>query len=275
MSDPSRHNILHHTLSSVQFLSLLPVHRLTSDSEPIDFSRSAYTFPVAGLLIAIPSALALHLASAIGLDAFIVSAIAITVQIIATGALHEDGLADVVDGFWGGGTREHKLEIMRDSAIGTYGMLALISTFTLRVLLLATIIRQAGPVGAMFLYLAVGSISRLAILQPWGTLPVARTTDNSDRDQDGKAKSGLSVRYGAPSLADFVRACILSVPALVIIFFGFGVAPFLLALLLFEAAVLAVSYLALKHIGGHTGDVLGVTQQMSEIGLLLGVTIAM
>jgi len=275
MNDPSRQGVFRHTLSSLQFLSRLPVHRLTFKSQPIDFSRSTYTFPVAGLLITLPSALALYLANLGGLDALVVSLITVAVQIIVTGALHEDGLADVVDGFWGGTTRERKLEIMRDSTIGTYGVLALICSVSLRVLLLAATIRHIGPVGALLLYLAVGSLSRLAILQPWSALPPARTSDTSDPNTGGKQRSGLSARYGTPSWAVFIRACILSAPALFIILFGFGLAPLLLSLLLLEAAILVVSYLALKHVGGHTGDVLGATQQISEIGLLLGVTIAM
>jgi adenosylcobinamide-GDP ribazoletransferase len=65
-------------------------------------------------------------------------------QALATGALHEDGLADSADGLWGGGTRERRLEIMRDSRIGSYGALALILSVLLRWSALAALL-DAGP----------------------------------------------------------------------------------------------------------------------------------
>ena len=61
------------------------------------------------------------------------AALAVAATVAVTGALHEDGLADVADGFGGGATRERKLEIMRDSRIGTYGVCALILSFILRI----------------------------------------------------------------------------------------------------------------------------------------------
>jgi len=265
-------NLWRDTLASTQFLSRLPVHRIKRADTPIDFSKSAYTFPLAGVAIALPSAVTLYVALTVGLDSLVAAIIAVTVHLFVTGALHEDGLADVADGFWGGATRERKLEIMRDSAIGTYGTLALICSIALRVALLAALMRQMDSLAVVALYLSIASLSRLAILQPWAALPPARPTDSSS--SDNKVSSGLSARYGSPTLADFIRALILSVPALVVILFGVGIAPLLLALFLLEATVLIVSHVTLKHVGGHTGDVLGATQQMSEIGLLLGLTIA-
>ena len=114
-------NLWRDTLASTQFLSRLPVHRIKGTDIPIDFSKSAYTFPLAGVIISLPSAVTLYVALIAGLDNLVAAIIAVTVHLLVTGALHEDGLADVADGFWGGATRERKLEIMRDSAIGTYG----------------------------------------------------------------------------------------------------------------------------------------------------------
>ncbi|MGI9356048.1 MAG: adenosylcobinamide-GDP ribazoletransferase, partial [Rhizobiaceae bacterium] len=178
------------------------MHRITAANTPIDFSKSAYTFPLAGIIIALPGAAALYLALAVGLDSWIAAIAAVTVLLLVTGALHEDGLADVADGFWGSGTRERKLEIMCDSTIGTYGTLALICSIALRVSLLAALIRQIEPLPVVALFITVAGLSRLAVLQPWRVLPAARPTNSSDTD--GKAISGLSARYGSPNMTSFI-----------------------------------------------------------------------
>src|SRR5262249_10374713 len=88
--------------------------------------RASWALPLAGVLVALVGAAAYWLAHAAGLPSLSAGALALTATLLATGCLHEDGLADVADGFGGGATRERKLAIMRDSRIGSYGTCALI-----------------------------------------------------------------------------------------------------------------------------------------------------
>ena len=79
---------------------------------------------------------------------------------VVTGGLHEDGLADVADGFGGGASQERKLAIMRDNRIGTYGVAAMVFSILLRILAIVSI---AGAASVAMALLAAGALSRAAI----------------------------------------------------------------------------------------------------------------
>src|SRR6202047_4701673 len=115
-----------------------------SHSTPIggaDIARASWALPVVGMLIGLLGALVYGIAFRFNLPPLVGAALAVTATLAVTGCLHEDGLADTFDGF-GGGSRERKLEIMRDSRIGTYGACALTLSLLLRVGALASL---AGP----------------------------------------------------------------------------------------------------------------------------------
>src|SRR5215470_5966837 len=90
-----------------------------------DLARASWALPVAGALVGALAGLAYCIAYWAGLPSLPAAVLALAATLAATGCLHEDGLADTVDGFGGGKNREHKLEIMRDSRVGTYGACAL------------------------------------------------------------------------------------------------------------------------------------------------------
>ena len=100
---------------------------------PLDIPRIAWAAPVAGAVVGLVGALVLALTALLGLPPLLRAGLATAALVAATGALHEDGLADVADGFGGGATRARKLEIMRDSRIGAYGAIALALSLILRV----------------------------------------------------------------------------------------------------------------------------------------------
>src|SRR5690348_3107689 len=102
-------------------------------SAPLDIDRIAWAAPVAGVVVGLIGALALALTTLLGLPPILRAGLATAALVIATGALHEDGLADVADGFGGGATRARKLEIMRDSRVGAYGAIAIALALILRV----------------------------------------------------------------------------------------------------------------------------------------------
>src|ERR1700679_2679481 len=99
----------------------------------LDIDRIAWAAPVAGVAVGLIGALALALATLLGLPMLLRAGLATAALVVATGALHEDGLADVADGFGGGATPARKLEIMRDSRVGAYGAIAIALALILRV----------------------------------------------------------------------------------------------------------------------------------------------
>src|SRR5450755_4275560 len=108
-----------------------------------------WAFPVAGLAVGALSGISLSLARAAGANPSIAALAALAVGLLVTGALHEDGLADFWDGIGGGRTRERKLEIMRDSAIGSFGAAALFIALAVRWSAIAAIADPGAAVAAL------------------------------------------------------------------------------------------------------------------------------
>lgn len=257
-----------HICESVAFLSILPVQ--SNEGEP-DFARSAYTFPIAGLVIGILPAASYFVAARWGLPPLACAALCVLLLIVITRGLHEDGLADVADGFWGGHTRERKLTIMRDSTIGTFGALALIATVLVRTIFLAEIGSRLSDAATALTILIVAALSRAAILYPWTVLPSARSgTDMGE----AKPAASLAARYGAPTRYVFGIAAILTIPLILALALTAGFAATCVALVAATAVTLALNRLSLFHIGGRTGDTLGATQQLCEWGLYVGLAMA-
>src|SRR5262252_3311070 len=123
--------------ASLAFSTRLPVVRGSETANAV--ANAAWAFPVTGLVVGLIGALVYVLAHRFGLPAWPAAALAVAATLLVTGALHEDGLADTVDGFGGGATREQKLDIMRDSRIGAYGVCALMLSLVMRVSVLASL----------------------------------------------------------------------------------------------------------------------------------------
>ncbi len=222
--------------------------RFPVDPAPVT-PDSAWAFPLAGLAVGAAAALVLWSAAALGLPPGPAAGLALAVMVIVTGALHEDGLADAADGFWGGRDRDRRLEIMRDSRVGSYGVLALALSLLLRWSALAALAASGGAVAAL---IAAAVLSRAAMLWPMSVLPHARA-------------DGLSRLAGRPGRRTLMLAALL---ALGLALAAVSVAALLLAPLLWLTAV-AAARIARAKIGGQTGDVLGATQQLCEIAALL------
>src|SRR5947209_85864 len=155
--------------ASLRFYTRLPLPGLAREADPHampDFSRSAPLVPIAGALIGLVGALVLALAANLGLAPLPAATIAIGCLVLITGAMHEDGLADLCDGFGGGSTPERKLEIMSDSRLGTYGAAALVLSLLLRIGTLAGLVAVDLRLAAAILF-AAGAVSRPAGLLPF------------------------------------------------------------------------------------------------------------
>ncbi|MCL4142675.1 UNVERIFIED_CONTAM: hypothetical protein GTU68_023938, partial [Idotea baltica] len=117
-------------------LTRLPFPHLPKDTFA-QGARAVWAYPLVGLLVGTVGVLIGQLAFWAGLPSLIAAILAVSMMILITGAMHEDGLADVFDGFWGGFDPTRRLEIMRDSQIGTYGVLALSMVTLLRIAAIA------------------------------------------------------------------------------------------------------------------------------------------
>jgi adenosylcobinamide-GDP ribazoletransferase len=215
-----------------------------------DLARAGWAMPIAGLLVGVIGAAIYWLAFRLGVGAQPAAMLAVAATVVATGAIHEDGLADTADGFGGGGTRERKLEIMRDSRIGTYGACALATSLILRWSALAAI---AEP-HLVAVALVVAHVSARAPLPALMRLvPPARP-------------EGLASRAGRPPPESVAAAAALGTACLLI---GLGPAAAVIGVLLLSLATMLLGWLALRQIGGQTGDVLGTLEQTGEIAILL------
>jgi adenosylcobinamide-GDP ribazoletransferase len=246
-------DLLHDCKVALAFLTRLPV----GPARPwraADLAASAPLFPLVGALIGLAGAIAYALAARLGLPPWPAAGLALATTVWLTGALHEDGLADVADGFGGGRTRDDKLRIMRDSRIGTYGALALVLAVLARAGALAALAEPAA-VGAALV--AAGAVSRAALPAVMAGLPQARA-------------GGLAAQAGRPHPLRAAAAALIA--ALLALALLGGAAA--VALALGALGALAVALLARRQIGGSTGDVLGAVQQIAEIGVLFGALVA-
>ncbi|MFN3686177.1 adenosylcobinamide-GDP ribazoletransferase [Salinarimonas sp.] len=251
---------------AMRFFSRLPVPALPFETDPHappSIAGMTRMLPLAGALIAGPAALVLLAAAALGLPSLPAAALAIVVLVLATGALHEDGLADIADGFGGGRTRERRLEIMKDSRIGAFGACALALGLILRVSLLAALLDDGGALVAAAALVSAAALSRIAMMLPLALLPPART-------------SGASASIGRPDAASLAigAAIALAMGAAACLTTGLPLEGLALAAALAATAGLALTALSRRMIGGQTGDVAGATQQVAEAGASIGLLIA-
>jgi adenosylcobinamide-GDP ribazoletransferase len=239
--------VLPDLFSAFALLSRLPLpdHRAAG-------AGSAWAWPLVGAAL---GALAAGVASAAlmtGVTPGVTAALVLATMALLTGGLHEDGLADTADGLFGGWTKQRRLEIMKDSRIGSYGMLALMLVTLARWSALTALLVFEGHWGGHWAALvATGAVSRAPMALMMALLPNARG-------------EGLSHATGRPTLpvAWVGMTLALAISAGLAGWTGLG---------LLGAALLAailVSIFALRRIGGQTGDILGATQQLAEVACL-------
>lgn len=248
---------------AVAFLTRLPVEH-TPDEEDLppapdetspDLASAMWLFPLVGFAIGGAGALALGALTWGGVPAPVAATLAIGVLIWLTGALHEDGLSDIADGFGGGSDRDHKLEIMRDSRLGAYGTVTLAIVVVTKIAALATI--AAHDVGA-----AAGALIAASV---WGRALIAPTMRWLAPARD----DGLGANAGAPTEGDSWKGLGLAVLLVLLVLVtpaGFGVVTVLIA---GGLGAFAVGMIALRQIGGYTGDVLGAVVMIAEAAALV------
>lgn len=236
---------------AIQFLTRAPTPALKT-FEPEWITRSARYFPLVGQSVGAVSALVL-LAGERAWGGGVAAVLAIALGLLLTGAFHEDGLADTADGLGGGQTAARRLEIMKDSRVGTYGVCALVVVLGLKVAVLTST-----PMAALILLTAHGLGRAAAVV-------VMRVTPYAPSGEAGKWKPvPQGVRTGEVLVALLIAAWPLA-------FLPMGAA--LVGLAGGAALAIAMTLLARRLIGGHTGDVLGAVEQLFEVGFLLGAAV--
>jgi adenosylcobinamide-GDP ribazoletransferase len=233
---------------AIQFLTRVPI-RLPTE---VGHARVVPWFGVVGVLIGAAVG-----GTAAGLSHIVPTAVAATCAIVVglliTGAFHEDGLADIADAFGGGWSVERRLEILKDSRHGTYGVVALSSSIVVRVVSAASI---TAPSAAFAAFVAAHGLGRVSAVAAMKAAPSA--TDG------GLGVSAASSLRPAPTIAGMAVA---TGGAAVVC--GWWILPFLGASVVGTAAVVV---LAVRKIGGLAGDVLGAVEQVVECLVLVVAT---
>lgn len=226
-------------LVALQFLTRIPVRSVPVGGD--DLRRATAAFPLVGLLVGVVVT-AVRLGAEPLLGPVAATILAVGAGVAVTGAFHEDGLADTVDGLWGGWSPSQRVEIMRDSRLGTYGAVALLVALALQTALLAELPGAVFAVGVI-----VGHVlGRAAVLVMIRALPAYH-------DQGSGAAVAEPVG-GVGQLVAGTTVAMVGVPAL---------GPWLLVPL--ATGAVAGAWLrreTRRRIGGLTGDVLGATQQL-------------
>lgn len=215
-------------------------------------SRVAMALPFTSILIGLGPALALLVLVLIGVPPLFASGLAVAAWVLATGAMSEDALADAADGLFGGATRERRLEILKDSRHGTYGVSALVLLLLLRVAALSAI-ATVNAYAAAALWLAAGILSRSASLWLTVRLPPART--------DGLSASSGRLDKRAFALGLFFAAVL----GFILIGPFAGVVGYVVALVFTAGTALGGVRLCARLVGGQTGDLIGALQAVLEI----------
>ncbi|SDI12790.1 adenosylcobinamide-GDP ribazoletransferase [Alloyangia pacifica] len=229
---------------AVMLLTRLPAGRIPGQAPSLSAAR--WAFPLVGALVGLIGWAAYAGMMAAGAGPLLAAVAAVAAQVLVTGALHVDGLADFADGMGGGRDQAHCLEIMRDSRIGSYGVMALLLAAAFWIAALAQLGPQLVSLGGAGWFVLVGMFSRAAMVGLQELLPPARA------DGMGRLAAGRSTAARVMLLCLGLLGAVLA-----------GTTGLLLALLCATVAT-ALGRMARRRLGGVTGDVLGAVQLVSE-----------
>lgn len=221
-------------------------------AEPGALARASGMFPVVGMCVGAAAALALLFTDRLGLHPLACALAGLAAAAALTGGLHEDGLADFADGIGGGTTPAERLDIMRDSRIGTFGTLALVFSVGMRATLLSQLTSIETVIAAL---IAAQTLSRAVLPAVMCWLPPARSR-------------GLAVQAGRPETTQVAAAAIIAgIVSVIALDFDTAIAAVV-------ASAIGAGMVALRAqqtLGGQTGDVLGATQQVAELFVLTAI----
>ena len=235
-----------------QMLTRVPAARGIDYAPELDAAAVRY-YPAVGILVGLAGGAVF--AATYGLfGPFSAAVLALAATALLTGAMHEDGLADTADGIGGGRTAERALEIMRDSRIGVYGVLALGLVVATRVFALTGLTPWAG----FAILVAAHGLSRWSVVIVIATARYVRSSGTAT-PVAGPVSQASHAAAGAAALACLALVGLVASPAAALGALG-GLA----------CGHVAVRAFFQPKLNGYTGDTLGATQQISEVGAYLG-----
>lgn len=235
---------------ALQFLTRVPIKRNLAIFDG-DLPASTVFFPLVGFAVGAFGALCAVIAAALTQSVWAASAAAVLGGVLITGALHVDGLGDTCDGVFSGRTRDRALEIMRDSRMGSFGVLGITFSILLKVILLGVALERGGMVALSFMML-VPMAGRLGIVTAAAAGRPARS--------DGSGRLFLNSVYAWHFLAALAFS-------LIVLVLFLGAAGLLIALVAVLAAGLTAWMLS-RRLGGLTGDCLGAVNECAELAAL-------
>jgi adenosylcobinamide-GDP ribazoletransferase len=230
---------------ALSFLTIVPVR--VEYRGPQQLARASVWFPVVGGLVGAVAAAALIGAQHL-FGRPVATVVALVVLVVVTGGLHQDGLADTADGLGVRGDRVRRLEVMRDSAVGVFGVLALLAWG----LLLVTALQPLSDRHVVLTLIAAGAAARwAAVLHANATAPARADGLGAGFEPTWRILAAASVLAGAIVLI----SCGLTAGAVAVVV-ALGVA-------------LASVAFARTFVGGRTGDTLGATVAVTEVCVCL------
>jgi adenosylcobinamide-GDP ribazoletransferase len=243
---------LHIFLTAVMFYTRIPCPTWVDHSEDL-LNKATKYFPFMGWIVGGAAALVFF-----GFVQILPSSVSVLLStafgVWMTGAFHEDGFADVCDGFGGGWTQEKILSIMKDSRVGAYGAIGIGLLMALKIIALAEL-AQINWLSTIYAIISAHALSRLT------ATTIILTDEYARENEDSKAKPVAKKM----SLNAFLQAAIWGIgPLSIWCFFGQN----FLLLVVFIPLILLKIYLSgyfKKWINGYTGDCLGATQQLAEV----------
>jgi len=239
---------------AMRFFSRLPTGDRQHETPSLD--RMAPALPFASVLIGILPALAMMALCWVGTPPFVAATVGVALLVIATGAMPEDALADAADGLFGGQTVERRLEIMKDSRHGTYGVAALVLYLVLRIAALGAV-GAASPLAAGALMLSVTVLARSGSLWLSAELPPAREGGSSASvGRIGKRPFGIGMGFA------LVLAFVLGAPSV-------GVVGLLLGIAAGMAVAAGWVWTCRRLVGGQTGDLIGALHALIEAAVIV------
>ena len=241
-------------LLATQFFTRLPVP-IDRDTGERPLAEAAWAFSLVGCIIGVAGGATASLAS--DLPSYAAALLAVVVMCAVSGGLHEDGLADCADGMWGGVSPQQRITIMRDSKTGVFGVIAIVTVISLKTAAISNLLSVGGGLAAALAIVAAASASR-------GFLPIIM------RAFPVAAETGRAVEAGSPTTQDVIVGGIISI---FITFTMIGFNTSINGLIVGSLLAGGLGYLAVKRLGGHTGDVLGAQQQILETAILLAATL--
>jgi len=254
-------------LQAIAFFTRVPVPAWVFKKD-VALKSTIWCLPLVGLMVGGLVYLVMAIALMASLPSGFVVLLGLGVSVVLTGGLHEDGLADFCDGLGVSG-RERALEVMHDSAVGSFGVLALVFGFAWRAVALYELTRLgAGPLGALLMHVGarglLGVFMRLPLARSFGLAVEARSEGGGQRgekipDVNVPSWPGIFVSLG-----------------LTLLIFLWFLSPFQVCLALLLGAVVGfgVCLIALKRLGGLTGDVYGAIEQVLEM-VIVGVLVVL